>query len=129
MHDNTPDEIYTYRLFEFAVWLILLLLIIIRAVSYKTSENSWIWVVNYIGMVIAVINIFVKKFMKLKKAKNKKCKPFIGLTVFVLVLCVAFMFPAYFSQTSDYSQVVNDVITLLALFLVYLVIFGMYYWM
>lgn len=116
MKEDTSDETYIHRLFEIAVWIVLLLLIIIRVVYYKTTENQWIWIVNYLGMVIAAVNIFIKKCMKLKRAKNKKYKPFIGLTVMVLILLILLAPLVYFFQTSDYSQTANDVITLLALF-------------
>lgn len=108
-NNNSSKDNLMYCLFQLVVWVIMLILILLRVFTYKTISNNWIWIINYAGMSIAFINILVNKCFNLKEKKSKKYKPFVGFTV-VLVL------PVYLLQSNQYSQSLNDIITLLALF-------------
>lgn len=70
----------------------------------------------YAGMSIAFINILVNKCFNLKEKKSKKYKPFVGFTVVLVVITCILVIPVYLLQNNQYSQSLNDIITLLALF-------------
>ncbi len=105
-----------YNLFQFAVWIIIFILIILRTFSYKSVSNNWIWIINYAGMSIAFINMLVNKCFDLKEKGNKKYKPFVGLTVVLVAIICVLSLPVYSLQSNQYAQSINDIITLLALF-------------
>lgn len=110
------DDSLTYRIFQFVIWLLLFVLIIFRVLTYKIVSNSWIWIINYIGMGVALINLLISKCFKLRSCHHKKFKPFLGFTLFIVaIVCILSIF-VYRLQSREYSQSINDIITLLALF-------------
>lgn len=110
---NKDDLMYFFL--QFSVFIIILILIILRLIAYKNINNAWIWIVNYIGMGIAVLNLLANKCFELKSKNNKKFKPFVGFTIFSLLIVCLLLIPIYFFQTNKYCQALNDIITLLAL--------------
>lgn len=114
--ENSNDENLMYNFFQLAIWIIILFLIFLRLYKYQALSNNWIWLINYVGMGIALLNLLVGKCFKLRQQKNKKYKPFVGFTTVVLILVCCLGIVVYFWQSSVYSQSVNDVITLFALF-------------
>lgn len=115
-NNNSSKDNFMYYLFQLVVWVIMLILILLRVFTYKTISNNWIWIINYAGMSIAFINILVNKCFNLKKKKSKKYKPFVGFTVVLVVITCILVIPVYLLQNNQYSQSLNDIITLLALF-------------
>lgn len=112
---DTQDNL-TYNFFQLGIFIIMLGLIIFRCINYNVEDNSWIWIINYIGMSIAFINLFLNKCFSLKNTKSKKYKPFVGFTVLML-LTVLFLFVfVYNAQSNENSNFINDIITLFALF-------------
>lgn len=105
-----------YYFFQLGIWLVILILIFMRGFSYKQSNSNWIWIINYIGMSIAILNLFIDKCFKLKKVNSKKYKPFVGFTVCLLIALCFLSLVVFILQNKEYNQTVNDVITLLALF-------------
>ena len=99
-------------LFQFAIWIIIIVLIVIRIIS---NNFAWVWIINYIGMVIALLNLLISKCYKLKDCSHSKYKPFKGFTIFTTIIICLFTIPIYELQSTIYSLCVNDVITLLAL--------------
>ena len=114
--NNSSKDNFMYYLFQLVVWVIMLILILLRVFTYKTISNNWIWIINYAGMSIAFINILVNKCFNLKEKKSKKYKPFVGFTVVLVVITCILVIPVYLLQNNQYSQSLNDIITLLALF-------------
>lgn len=110
------DDNLTYQLFQFAVWMILFLLIVFRACTFNVASNSWIWIINYAGMGFALVNLLIKKCFQLRSRSHKKYKPLVGFTIFVLIILCVSSLGVYKLQMCGYSQPVNDIITLLALF-------------
>lgn len=115
-NNNSSKDNFMYCLFQLVVWVIMLILILLRVFTYKTISNNWIWIINYAGMSIAFINILVNKCFNLKEKKSKKYKPFVGFTVVLVVITCILVIPVYLLQNNQYSQSLNDIITLLALF-------------
>lgn len=76
---NKDDLMYFFL--QFSVFIIILILIILRLIAYKNINNAWIWIINYIGMGIAVLNLLANKCFELKSKNNKKFKPFVGFTI------------------------------------------------
>ena len=115
-NNNSSKDNFMYYLFQLVVWVIMLILILLRVFTYKTISSNWIWIINYAGMSIAFINILVNKCFNLKEKKSKKYKPFVGFTVVLVVITCILVIPVYLLQNNQYSQSLNDIITLLALF-------------
>lgn len=115
-NNNSSKDNFMYYLFQLVVWIIMLILILLRVFTYKTISNNWIWIINYAGMSIAFINILVNKCFNLKEKKSKKYKPFVGLTVVLVFIICILAIPVCLLQSNKYSQSLNDIITLLALF-------------
>ena len=115
-NNNSRKDNFMYYLFQLVVWVIMLILILLRVFTYKTISNNWIWIINYAGMSIAFINILVNKCFNLKEKKSKKYKPFVGFTVVLVVITCILVIPVCLLQSNQYSQSLNDIITLLALF-------------
>lgn len=113
---NSSKDNFMYYLFQLIVWIIILILIVVRIFTYKIISNNWIWIINYAGMAIAFINILVNKCFKLKEKVSKKYRPFVGLTVVLVIIICVLSIPVYSLQRNQYSQSLNDIITLLALF-------------
>ena len=115
-NNNSSKDNFMYYLFQLVVWIIMLILILLRIFTYKTISNNWIWIINYAGMSIAFINILVNKCFNLKEKKSKKYKPFVGFTVVLVFIICILAIPVCLLQSNQYSQSLNDIITLLALF-------------
>lgn len=110
------DTDFGTNLIQIVFWVILLMFIIFRIFNYSTKANNWIWIINYIGMSIALINLFVNKCIMLKRSKSKKYRPFKGLTIFVTIIMCLLSYLVKYAQSFLYADCLNDVITLLALF-------------
>ena len=60
-----------YYFFQIGVFVVIAILILMRIITYKNTNNSWIWIINYIGMGIAILNILANKCFMLKD-KNRR---------------------------------------------------------
>lgn len=113
-HNNIESlESYIYQI---VLWFVIFILIIFRIYNYASNADSWIWIVNYIGMAIACLNLFVTKCLLLRKNNSKKTKPFIGFTICICFFIIIGGILVYMCQSSSFAQCINDVITLFALF-------------
>lgn len=100
---------------EVCVISILTICIFVRVINYNNINCSWIWIVNYIGMAIAVLNLFISKTISLYEEDDSSYSPFLGLTIFTSILLVTLGFVVGCLQSWEYATTVNDVITLLSL--------------
>lgn len=105
-----------FGIFQLIVFVTILIFIITRILCYATKADSWIWIINYIGMCIALINLLIQKCIKLKSELHKKYKSFKGLTIIIVCILCALVIPLYVWQEESISYCLNDVITLCALF-------------
>jgi membrane protease YdiL (CAAX protease family) len=105
-----------YNILQFVIFLVLIGLILTRLLNYKIQTNSWVWIINYIGMSIAFVNLFINKCFELKVKHSNKYKPFVGFTICMIVVVLIFFLVVQYFQTTIYSQSINDIITLFALF-------------
>ena len=105
-----------YLIYETTIFAILLICIIIWSVNFQQNTCWWIWIVNYIGMAVAFINLFINKVLILYNKNSPKFKPFFGLTFFVVITVILLGFYVSTLQSKEVCELVNDVITLLALF-------------
>lgn len=116
-----PDEVidnnrFSNNITQLIMFVVIALLIIFRCINYKASQDSWIWIISYIGMEIALINLFINKCTVLKRKRNKKYRPFVGLTIIIIIISISMFIPIYLAQSKNFAYFVNDLITLFALF-------------
>lgn len=90
--------------------------IIIRCFTFTILDNQYIWIINYIGMALAIINLLIDKLFTLDKNNNSKYVPFVGLIVLTIIILIIVCLFVYLFQKNKYAQSLNDIITLLALF-------------
>lgn len=110
------DSVLREIINELLTFIIIFVCIIVRICNYKDTDCSWIWIINYVGMAIAFLNLFITKTISFYNYKNKAYKPFLGLTIVILILLAILIIFVGKLQSSDLSNVTNDIITLLALF-------------
>lgn len=115
MEKNSENSIEA-GISQIVVWVILLILIFIRILDNAFLPKSWIWIINYIGMAIAFLNLFIEKCNKMRKKSHRKYKPFLGLTIIISILVCLFGVVVGKLQTTVYAECLNDVITLLSVF-------------
>ncbi|MFR7559925.1 MAG: hypothetical protein ACLUVX_08715 [Lachnospira pectinoschiza] len=116
MNTNDEKNLFYYRLINFIIWVILLFCIIIRCFTFTILDNQYIWIINYIGMALAIINLLIDKLFTLDKNNNSKYVPFVGLIVLTIIILIIVCLFVYLFQKNKYAQSLNDIITLLALF-------------
>ena len=116
MNTNDEKNLFYYRLINFIIWVILLFCIIIRCFTFTILDNQYIWIINYIGMALAIINLLIDKLFTLDKNNNPKYVPFVGLIVLTIIILIIVCLFVYLFQKNKYAQSLNDIITLLALF-------------
>lgn len=116
MNTNDEKNLFYYRLINFIIWVILLFCIIIRCFTFTILDNQYIWIINYIGMALAIINLLIDKLFTLDKNNNSKYVPFVGLIVLTIIILIIVCLFVYLFQKNKYAQSLNDSITLLALF-------------
>lgn len=96
-----------------AIFIIIVFLIFIR-IFCRDKDYTWIWVVNFIGMMISFINLFINRINSKDAEKEKRIiQSLEGLIFCLLFVVIFFIFVAYFNKIV-YSDTFNDVITLLA---------------
>lgn len=103
-------------IYEAIVFVLLLSCIIVRIANFDTNACWWIWIVNYIGMVVAFLNLLVNKLLLLYNKNSKKFKAFFGFIIFMIIILVVLGFGVNKLQRTEMAATVNDVITLFALF-------------
>lgn len=117
------------NLFQFIEMLILGLLIFVRLGVFivplfnETQQEgsviiTIIWIVNYLGMMIACISLLVEKCKELSKEGHKlhhKYVPFKGFTYFVTIMLTVLLFVVWGLQLTPFKDCLNDIITLCAL--------------
>lgn len=116
MNTNDEKNLFYYRLINFIIGVILLFCIIIRCFTFTILDNQYIWIINYIGMALAIINLLIDKLFTLDKNNNSKYVPFVGLIVLTIIILIIVCLFVYLFQKNKYAQSLNDIITLLALF-------------
>lgn len=119
--DDIFDEVsdrnkFSNNIIQLITFVVITFLIIFRCINYKATQDSWIWIISYIGMEIALINLLINKCLILKKKHHKKYRPFVGLTILIIIISIGLFIPIYLSQSNSFSFFVNDLITLFALF-------------
>ena len=107
---------FNYNIIQFIIFCSMMLLLFFRILGFKSPKNNSIWIINYIGMGIALINLFINKCIELHKISSKKYKPFVGFTIVVIIIIFIVSIFIYNLQSSQYVSSINDIITLLALF-------------
>ena len=105
-----------YGIFQLVVFITILIFIITRILCYANNADSWIWIINYIGMCIALINLLIQKCVNLKFESHKNYKSFKGLTIIIVFILCSLVIPLYMCQEENIAHCLNDVITLCALF-------------
>jgi len=117
------------NLFQFIAMMVLSLLIFVRLGAFilplfiENQQDSSIiitiiWIVNYLGMMIACISLFAEKCKELSKKEHElhhKYKPFRGLTNLVAIILTVLLFGVWGLQSTAFKDCLNDVITLFAL--------------
>ena len=103
-------------IYQFIIWCILLLFIVLRLISFSSPNNTWVWIMNYLGMLIAMLNLFINKAIELRSKNSIKYKPFKGLIILLVVVLCILILPIHHIQTTELCSCVNDTITLIALF-------------
>lgn len=112
---NEKDNFESF-IIQLSAFVVIILLIIVRIIGC-TLEAKWIWIVNYIGMYMAIINLLINKFVKLRNCKHEKYKAFGGFTVIIsIVFCTIGFIVAGMQSIEKVNVCINDCITLLALF-------------
>lgn len=114
--DKMDDNILRHIIYESIIFFILFICIIIRISNYDKETCTWIWIINYIGMATALLNLFINKTISLYNNKNEKYKSFLGFTICLIALMCYIGLKIWNHQESMFGNVINDVITLLALF-------------
>lgn len=116
MNGNITQDNLMYNILQLIMFVVMVLLIIFRCINYNASQDSWIWIISYIGMEISFINLFINKCFSLKSKNHKKYRTFVGFTIVVIIISLLLFIPILNIQSKKYSQFVNDLITLFALF-------------
>lgn len=103
-------------IWQIIIWVILLILIIIRFTDDSILPANWIWIINYIGMCVAFLNLFIEKCNKLRDKNHKNFKPFLGLTILISIAVCILGVGVGMLQSTKNKDCINDVITLLSVF-------------
>lgn len=109
MKDNTQNKIIK-TIYDFILFITLFSLIIVRLILWNKDVN-WIWILNYLGMAIASFNLLINRVIGYKDVNYS----FLGLLVVVIIIEIILFFVINFLQSTSYANLINDVITLLAI--------------
>ena len=109
MKDNTQNKIIK-TIYDFILFITLFSLIIVRLILWNKDVN-WIWILNYLGMAIASFNLLINRIVGYKDVNY----PFLGLLIIVIIIEIILFFVINFLQSTSYVNLINDVITLLAI--------------
>lgn len=109
MKDNTQNKIIK-TIYDFILFITLFSLIIVRLILWNKDVN-WIWILNYLGMAIASLNLLINRIIGYKDVNYS----FLGLLVIVIIIEIILFFVINFLQSTSYANLINDVITLLAI--------------
>lgn len=114
--DIVYERDYIYQLIFFILMSVLILLRFFISIS-----DCLIWVINYSGMSLAIINLLTEFLCVLKNKNDKRYNSFLGFCflIFIGVIIIGFFlglleFFNFFPQKT--SKLINDIITLLAVF-------------
>lgn len=99
---------------QIIIWVVLFILIVLRIIDDALVPANSIWIINYIGMGIAFLNLFIEKANKLSKKRHEKFRPFVGLTIILAIIICVLGIGVGKLQSAEIGQRLNDVITLLA---------------
>jgi hypothetical protein len=109
MKDNTQNKIIK-TIYDFILFITLFSLIIVRLILWNKDVN-WIWILNYLGMAIASFNLLINRIVGYKDVNYS----FLGLLIIVIIIEIILFFVINFLQSTSYVDLINDVITLLAI--------------
>lgn len=109
MKDNTQNKIIK-TIYDFILFITLFSLIIVRLILWNKDVN-WIWILNYLGMAIASFNLLINRIVGYKDVNYS----FLGLLIIVIIIEIILFFVINFLQSTSYVNLINDVITLLAI--------------
>lgn len=109
MKDNTQNKIIK-TIYDFILFITLFSLIIVRLILWNKDVN-WIWILNYLGMDIASFNLLINRVIGYKDVNYS----FLGLLIVVIIIEIILFFVINFLQSTSYVNLINDVITLLAI--------------
>ena len=109
MKDNAQNKIIK-TIYDFILFITLFSLIIVRLILWNKDVN-WIWILNYLGMAIASFNLLINRIIGYKDVSYS----FLGLLVVVIIIEIILFFVINFLQSTSYVNLINDVITLLAI--------------
>lgn len=109
MKDNTQNKIIK-TIYDFILFITLFSLIIVRLILWNKDVN-WIWILNYLGMAIASFNLLINRVIGYKDVNYS----FLGLLIVVIIIEIILFFVINFLQSTSYVNLINDVITLLAI--------------
>lgn len=109
MKDNAQNKIIK-TIYDFILFITLFSLIIVRLILWNKDVN-WIWILNYLGMAIASFNLLINRIIGYKDVNYS----FLGLLVVVIIIEIILFFVINFLQSTSYVNLINDVITLLAI--------------
>lgn len=98
---------------EGLLFLILFVLLFFRCFVLKDGEaDVAIVVVNFCGMIIAVLSLLIKIFSRIKKKAMRLIGAIICLVIIIVTVVMSFML---FFERLSFSNRINDCITIAAL--------------
>ncbi len=109
MKDNAQNKIIK-TIYDFILFITLFSLIIVRLILWNKDVN-WIWILNYLGMAISSFNLLINKIVGYKDVNYS----FLGLLIVVIIIEIILFFVINFLQSTSYADLINDIITLLAI--------------
>lgn len=91
--DNKQNKnpINLYDISEIAIFIIIVFLIFIR-IFCRDKDYTWRWVVNFIGMMISFINLFINRINSKDAEKEKRIIQSLEGLIFCLLFLVIFLF-------------------------------------
>lgn len=109
MKDNAQNKIIK-TIYDFILFITLFSLIIVRLILWNKDVN-WIWILNYLGMAISSFNLLINRIVGYKDVNYS----FLGLLIVVIIIEIILFFVINFLQSTSYADLINDIITLLAI--------------
>lgn len=96
-------------IYDMLVFVILIIVVIMRLLA--KNQVNWIWIINYLGMVIAGINLMTNRIID---NKTSQAGSLTVLIIIIIFIYAALFFVINFCQKTDFSDLINDIITLVA---------------